>query len=143
MPRRFWRSSLARALPPVQWADCRAWAFDQADERCTVCGSVTGLQCDEVWSFEEWVEGPMRVLTGLRALCYPCHAVKHFGRTLHRGDADAAVKHLMRVNGWSRREVHVHISAAFAVFDQRNQVSWAGTDLTWLRDTLGIDATLS
>jgi hypothetical protein len=48
----------------------------------------------------------------------------------------------MTMNRWSRRQAQEHIDEAFAVWKERNKLRWIGTDLAWLIDTLGIDASL-
>jgi hypothetical protein len=148
VPRPFWRSSLATRLPRAEWERCRAWALAAAGDRCVVCRRAADdgvrLERDEVWEYEVRRQEHVRYLAGLRAVCSDCHSVKHFGRTVRRGRSAAttAVSHLMRQNGWSSRQAKEHVDQAFALWAKRNSIAWARTDLTWLTDTLGIDAAL-
>ncbi|SDU78940.1 HNH endonuclease [Jiangella alkaliphila] len=135
VPRQFWRSSLAEQMPADQWQECRGWTFKRDEFRCRACGSESDLECDEIWSYD----GNVRRLDGLQALCSPCHAVKHLGRTVHRGDPDAAMRHLMRVNDWSRAEAVRHRDEALVLFKERNRVEFVSTDTSWLLAWLGIE----
>jgi hypothetical protein len=135
VPRQFWRSSLAERMPADQWQECRSWTFSRDEFRCRACGSESDLECDEIWSYD----GDVRRLDGLQTLCSPCHGVKHLGRTVMRGDPDAAMRRLMKMNGWSRVEAKRHADDALTLFKERNRVEFVSTDTSWLSASLGFE----
>jgi hypothetical protein len=144
IPEQFRGSSLANGLPRSQWQRCRAWALERSRDRCTICSSEMRLHCHEEWDYDQRPAGHMRMLTGLSILCADCHATKHLFRTFTQ-DEEAANRlgnRMMILNGWSARQTQRHLDEALATWQARNSVAYVGTDLTWLRDNIGLDAEL-
>lgn len=87
------------------------------------------VECHELWVYDD--EAGVQTLSGLIALCPLCHLVVHFGYARTVGRQEEAGRHLMRLNGWSRREAHAHVQAAFGTFERRSVRRWR-LDLSWL-----------
>jgi 5-methylcytosine-specific restriction endonuclease McrA len=134
VPRGQWVSNLRTMLTRSQWELCKRYAREQSGGVCTLCGGAGrryAVDCHEVWDYDE--SGPKRVqrLVGLVALCPPCHAVKHFGRTHARGFRREALEQLMAVNGWSEATARAHVEDAVKTWRDRSQHSWE-LDVSWL-----------
>jgi hypothetical protein len=72
------------------------------------------------------------------ALCDFCHEVTHMGLTRTNGRHGAALAHLARVNGWSRRTAADYARQCFDEWDRRSRRRWR-QDLALLDDWLPSD----
>jgi hypothetical protein len=86
-----------------------------------------------VWSYQRWT-GVQR-LEGFLGLCDFCHEVKHMGLTRTNGRYGAALAHLAKVNGWSRRTAADYARRCFEEWDHRSRRRWR-QDLALLDDWL-------
>lgn len=76
-------------------------------------------------------------LTGLTALCPSCHQVKHIGLAEIRGQAEAAKKHLAKVNCWTTQQTETYLAEVWQIWGERSQHSWK-LDLSWLEQEFAI-----
>ena len=82
-----------------------------------------------MWEYDD--ERRVQRLLGLMALCHRCHEVKHIGLAGVRGRREQAMRHLARVNGWSREDAELYVEAAFELWDRRSLYEWT-LDISWL-----------
>ena len=125
-------SNLRSELPTKDWDIIRKGAYADAGYRCKICsgkGSKHPVEAHEVWEYDE--KACVQILVGVIALCPDCHTSKHYGLAQIRGNEGKAISQLMKVNGWSRKEVEKHVCAAFAEWENRSEHKWE-LDLSWL-----------
>jgi hypothetical protein len=132
VPSTSWGANLRSELSREGWDRLRRACYRRAEFRCEICGgrgAAHPVECHERWEYDEG-RGIQR-LVGLIALCPGCHAVKHLGRTMAEGGYDAAVEHLMRVNGWGREVTHRYVDYVFALWERRSGMAWR-LDIDWV-----------
>jgi hypothetical protein len=99
--------------------------YKRANNKCEICGgrgTKWPVECHEVWRYDE--EKAVQVLVRMIALCPSCHSVKHIGRTSVAGDLESAIKHLCKVNAWSRQDAKLYIEAAFEDWSRKSRIKW-------------------
>jgi 5-methylcytosine-specific restriction endonuclease McrA len=125
VPKTVWGANLSQRLPRKEWDRLRHIAYDQADDRCEVCGG-TGtngrLECHEVWDYDD--ENRIQRLVRLCALCPACHQVKHIGRARAYGREDEARAHLAETNGWTGTQALRYVEEQGALWLQRSHHQW-------------------
>jgi hypothetical protein len=132
VPSTSWGANLRSELSSSDWNKLRRQAYKLAGYRCEVCGGKGRqhpVECHEIWEYDD--DKHVQKLTGLVALCPPCHQVKHFGRTDAIGRGPQALLHLQRVNDWDRHRAANYVMDAFAQWQNRSQHEWT-LNLTWL-----------
>ena len=132
VPASQWGDNLRSLLPKAKWDTLRKQIYQRADYKCEICGGKGHkwpVECHEVWFYDE--KRKTQTLTGLTALCPRCHEVKHIGRSMSVGKGDRAIRHLMKVNKWTRSDAQYYIEAIFEQWHQRNRFEWT-VDLSWL-----------
>lgn len=110
-----------------EWDIIRKKVYDRAHHRCEICGGVG--KTHKVEAHEEWSYDPetrLATLERLTALCPSCHEVKHFGFAVVSGHEDRALAHLCKINNLSVEEAEEQVQAAFAKWDERNEIHWKG-----------------
>lgn len=111
----------------VEWDIIRKKVYDRAHHKCEICGGVG--KTHKVEAHEEWSYDPetrLATLERLTALCPSCHEVKHFGFAVVSGHEDRALAHLCKINNLSVEEGEEQVQAAFAKWDERNEIHWKG-----------------
>ena len=133
IPRSSWGRNLRITLGKGRWKRLSQEVRDAAGGRCEICGSMTRVQCDEQWSFDD-VRHVQR-LVRLRCVCQMCHHVVNFERTkaVARAQPDRyptlvadVISHFMLVNGVDRAVFDKHRDEAIATWSSRS----AGSDWT-------------
>jgi 5-methylcytosine-specific restriction endonuclease McrA len=130
VPSTAWEDNLRNRVEADEWDQLKSWCYRKAGYRCQICGGKGPkhpVECHEIWDYKDGIQK----LTGLIALCPACHEVKHFGRAQIVGREKAAIKHLMKVNDWTKQEALDHIEEAFEVWEIRSQRDWT-LDLSWV-----------
>ena len=110
-----------------EWNIIRKKVYDRAHHRCEICGGVGKthkVEAHEEWSYDK--ETRLATLERLTALCPSCHEVKHFGFAVVSGHEDRALAHLCKINNLSIEEGEEQVQAAFAKWDERNEIHWKG-----------------
>lgn len=136
VPQPQWGFNLRSELRPKDWDKVRRATYAAAGHKCEICGGVGHkhpVEAHEIWSFDDTRH--VQTLTGLIALCPPCHEVKHFGLAVHMGNEARARKHLGKVNGWTPAQVEAHLQSAFHTWRERSKSGW-GLDITWIAHAL-------
>lgn len=137
VPSSAWGSNLRSELTPAQWRTCQQYIYARSGRRCEVCGGVGDrwpVECHETWRYDD-TRG-VQTLTGLVALCPPCHRVKHAGFAASQGRLGEVLIVLCDVNNWELEHAELYLEAVFETWNARSQVQWH-LDTTWLR-TLGL-----
>lgn len=132
VPKGQWGTNLRSELPKKEWDRLRKDCYAKADYCCEICngkGHRHPVECHEIWHYDE--ETKTQRLDGLIALCPPCHQVKHIGRTMAIGKGEKAIKHIMKVNGWSKQDVELYLEEVFETWSRRSQEKWT-LDISWL-----------
>tara|TARA_B100001989_G_scaffold176572_1_gene127718 strand:- start:1762 stop:2235 length:474 start_codon:yes stop_codon:yes gene_type:complete len=132
VPRGQWGANLRSELPKAEWDRLRKATYAAAGHRCEICGGKGPkwpVECHERWRYDE--ETKTQHLEGLIALCPSCHQVKHIGRSMAVGKGEAAVLHLMKVNGWSPEDTEHYLEGVFETWQRRSNEQWT-LDLSWL-----------
>lgn len=133
VPSTSWFTNVRSLVPPETWDRLRKATARAAGHRCEICGErgpKWPVECHERWAYDETTR--VQRLTGLIALCPNCHRVKHFGLARVNGEQEQAGQWLMHVNGWTRRQAHAYVQAAFAEWERRSAGPWE-VDIRWLR----------
>ncbi len=131
VPETAWYANLRKMLPPDIWDLLRKAVYEKAGHRCEICDGVGPkhpVECHEVWSWTHRrvtnsSHGGQR-LERVQALCPACHEVKHFGFAETRGRGDKALVHLMKVNGWKKKEAQEYVAKAFRTWEKNSSIEW-------------------
>lgn len=135
-------SNVRSQVSAADWDILRRATYKLANYICEICGDTGSnqgfkhsVEAHEIWEYTEGKGKKPNVqkLTGLIALCPRCHKVKHIGLATMRGEDGLCVKHLMKVNQWSKAQAEQHIDAAWDVWDAHSEMEWV-LDLSWLDD---------
>ena len=101
---------------------------------CCTCGTAAAksadLQAHEVWDYND--EERVALLTDVRLICKPCHAVEHFGNSYLRVKEgslppdylNTLAKHFCRVNAVSAAAFQSHLAEAMAIWKRRSRFRW-------------------
>lgn len=138
IPQTSWMNNVRAVLTDKQWNILRSIVADRAWNVCEICGGVGPnhpVECHEIWEYNE--KSKTRRLAGMVALCPDCHLVKHFGFARTQGKEEQALKHLMKVNGMTKKEAKAYVSEAFQTWINRSQIDWK-LDLSGLKK-YGVD----
>jgi hypothetical protein len=122
VPRSSFFKNLRSLLKSSEWDTVRRAIYQKAGVKCEICGTKGGLDCHEVWEYDE--ASGIQTLTGLIALCVKCHEVKHVGLAQVRGRLEHAISHMQKVNGIDRLEAEKIIEKAFKTWKRRSSLSW-------------------
>lgn len=141
VPQTVWGKNLRALLTRKQWDVVRRAAYEESGKRCIVCGgrgSEWPVEADEAWEYDDATN--LQTLKSVIALFPPCHHVRHWGKSMVEGREEAALSHMMTVNGWSRHQARDAADAALAQWHDRSRVSWQ-SDYSWVarRHGFGID----
>jgi 5-methylcytosine-specific restriction endonuclease McrA len=132
VPKSAWNDNLRKHLTDTRWDLLRKFIYAAFNNHCGICGGVGRkwpVECHEIWSYDEVKR--IQKLEGLIALCPSCHEVKHIGRAQATGHYERALKHLMKVNKFTRDEAEKKIFEAREVWRQRSDEPWT-LDLSFL-----------
>lgn len=140
VPERQWGVNLRAMMSETQWGSVRSVVCSAANGRCAICGGLPGrspLECHEVWAYDKDLEFTAgrrtQKLTGLQALCRPCHRVKHLGFADKQGWLEASIDHLARVNGISPGIARAYVKKAYEEQRRRATMVWK-QDISWFID---------
>ena len=134
VPQGQWGANLRKVLPKSDWDKLRKRQYILANYCCEICGGrgpKWPVECHEVWEYDD--QNKIQTLTGLVALCPPCHRVKHMGRSMAVGEGEEAVSHFMDVNDCSRNVADAYVEEAFMPWQDRSGYEW-DLELSWLKD---------
>lgn len=137
VPSTAWGSNLRSVLTSAQWRTCQQYVYALSGRRCQICGGVGPrwpVECHETWAYDD--DTHVQTLTGLIALCPPCHRVKHAGFAASQGLLGEVLVHLCEVNGWPLEHAELYLEAVFEVHQRRSGHGW-DLDCTWL-STIGL-----
>lgn len=132
VPSTCWGSNFRDLVTAAAWGRIRRAVYQAAGHHCEICGGAGRrhpVECHERWSYDDATH--VQRLDGFIALCPRCHAVKHLGRTGTVAKVEdkawmleAAVRHVCRVNGWTRDDLAAAYDAAFAQWERRSAQRW-------------------
>lgn len=132
IPKTCWHVNLRSKLPAKKWDTIRHASYAAAGYRCEICdgvGPTHPVECHERWEYDE--DKCVQRLVGFISLCPLCHLAKHIGFAEIKGRLEEVIAHMMKVNGWSRKQYEDHRREAFEVWYQRSQHHWT-LDTSWL-----------
>ena len=137
VPSTQWEDNLRSRLTKHQWDSLRAACYQKAGHVCEVCGGrgpKHPVECHEIWDYDD--RSLIQRLTGLVALCPPCHKVKHIGFALTQGQDSflRALGHLATVNQWPMELAMEYVDRQFQIHKIRSQRQYH-LDLRWLEDS--------
>jgi hypothetical protein len=138
VPSTCWFSNLRSELSAVEWKVLKTDVARNAKYLCEVCGGKGPswpVECHEIWEYDD--TSHIQRLAGLIALCPDCHEVKHIGFAGVRGRREQALRHLMKVNGWSDSDARHYVDASFEIWARRSKHHWK-LDISWLEEKYGI-----
>ena len=125
VPKTAWYNNVRSSVPKDAWDKIRKKVYEKAGHVCEICGGVGSkyaVACHEIWEYDD--ENHIQKLDRMIALCPSCHNVKHLGRAKVIGQYQPAVSQLMKVNGWSREEVHKYEKEVFVKWSERSKHDW-------------------
>ncbi len=132
IPRTSWFRNVRASIPRAEWDRVRQIVYRRASHVCEICGGRGErwpVECHEVFAYNDALR--TQTLVRLLALCPACHEVKHLGLAEMRGQREAALAHLARVNGWSRADAELYAEGSFELWHQRSGHQWS-LDLSYL-----------
>ena len=129
VPTGTWGANLRSLLTPSGWDRLRRWSYEQADNKCEICGQdgfsqnrKYPVECHEVWEYDDIQH--TQTLKGVQALCPMCHCVKHYGRSLRVGSGYKVREHIAKVNNWSPEFVQIYEDMIFHIHALRSRYRW-------------------
>lgn len=134
VPRTCFYKNLRSELPKEKWDKLRKETYKKAEYKCEICGgkgSKHPVECHEIWSYDD--ENLIQKLVGLVALCPQCHQVKHIGLAQIQGNYQKALKHLMKVNEWTKEDAEAYIQVCFEIWANRSGKKWE-SDISFLEE---------
>jgi hypothetical protein len=134
VPSSSWMNNVRAILTVKQWNLLKSQVYDKAWNMCEVCGGAGSkhpVECHEIWAYDD--RNQSQKLTGMVALCPPCHRAKHFGLAQMRGKGETALKHFMKVNKLKKSEAEGYIKVAFETWAKRSEKEWK-LDLSHLKE---------
>lgn len=137
VPTTAWFKNVRSEVTPKQWDILRRACYSQANYRCEICngrGKKWPVECHEIWQYHD--DTHVQMLLGLIALCPACHEVKHIGRAQATGHGTRALKHLQKVNGWTKLKAEAYIQDCYKVWNERSEFEWI-LDISWLEPKSG------
>lgn len=129
VPEALWGKSL-RQQYPTQWKKLRAVGQAWAGRQCEICGGKGDrhpVEIHEIWEYGITEKKGLQRLIGLIALCPMCHAAKHYGRSamvFYPDDLEKLRRHMIRVNGYTERDLNLSLDGARRVWEDRNELEW-------------------
>ena len=138
IPKTCWFSSVRTTVRPKDWDMIRFISYEAAGHKCEICGDTGknqgyghNVECHEIWEYDDIYF--VQRLAGLISLCVRCHQVKHIGRAIRLGKLNECVKHLAKVNKWTKEEIDAHLEESFDTYKQRSKFEWT-LDLSILNE---------
>lgn len=129
VPQTSWYSNVRSEVTTQEWDFIRNVCYNRADHKCEICGDTGknqgfwhNVECHEIWDYND--DTGIQKLTGFIALCPMCHKVKHIGHAMMNGEENLSIKHLKKVNRWSKRRVRKYLEEVKEIFMQRSQFDW-------------------
>ena len=127
VPRPLWGKNPRSAMGQANWDIVRRATYAEYGNKCGICGASGRMEAHEIWEYND-IEN-IQTLTGLIALCWDCHKIKHFGMSrilADRGELNLnlLVDHFLKVNNVSLHEFHVHYQQAVAMHVHRSAQAW-------------------
>jgi len=133
VPKTCWFSNVRSVLDKPGWDQVRRKVYRQCGYACEICGGrghKHPVEAHEIWTYHDTTH--TQILSGMVGLCPDCHEVKHLGYAATRGREEAALNHLMRINGWTAQQTIDYAERAFEVWAERSRYAWT-LDLRGLR----------
>lgn len=134
VPKTVWFSNVRDILTRPQWDKLRKTIFEQADNKCEICGEIGPkhpVECHEVWSYND--QDRIQSLTKLISLCPDCHKVKHNGMANKLGKeiGKNAFLKFQKTNSLSDENAKLYYDYYFAIWKERSKVEWQ-LDISYL-----------
>jgi 5-methylcytosine-specific restriction endonuclease McrA len=129
VPSTCWYSNVRSEVSKERWDEIRHACYNKAGHKCEVCGDVGknqgynhDVECHEIWEYDD--KKHIQRLIGFIALCPKCHQVKHLGHSRIKGLYNTAIKHLRKVNGFSKKQCDKYIDEVYAKYFERSKHNW-------------------
>lgn len=138
VPQTSWFNNVRAILTQAQWDILRKQVYSAAWDVCQICGGVGPkhpVECHEIWNYDD--KNLIQKLEGMIALCPDCHMVKHIGLAQIQNKGVRALKHLMKVNGFKKKEAEKYIIDSFMKWEERSSKTWM-LDISYL-ERYGVD----
>jgi hypothetical protein len=139
IPETCWFSNIRNHVSHEGWKFISKQVFAGAHYRCQICGGQGDqwpVECHEIFEFDDRTH--TQKLVGLVALCPACHNAKHFGLAQMKGQEQAALDQLEKVNRWTQDEFDLYIDEVFSDWRRRSEHKW-NIDLSFLKENFGIE----
>ncbi len=134
VPKTSWYNNVRSIVAPNDWDILRKDAYKRANHKCSICDAKGRLEAHEIWHYNDQL--CIQKLDEIKALCHSCHMVYHLGFASVNGEYDKTIKHLGKLNQWTKEETILYADAVFEVWYMRSRKQWT-IDLTLL-DKLNI-----
>lgn len=125
IPKTSWDKNVRNIVSSSQWQNIRTKVFNKSNYSCEICGfkgDANSLECHEVWYYD--LNKSVQKLISFRSLCRPCHAVKHFGRAVAKGNYNNTYNHFKRINNLDDFTASNIIKSFLLYWESLNNISW-------------------
>lgn len=129
VPKTCFYSNVRSQVTQDAWDWLRRETYKQANYQCEGCGIKGKMEAHEIWHYDDVKH--IQKLHGLVCLCNKCHLSHHLGFASIQGRMPEIMKHLSKINKWTREETQLYVDLVFEVWFQRSQHKWEA-DLTFL-----------
>lgn len=131
VPKTCWFTNVRSQVSKEAWDWLRRETYKQAGHKCEVCGTKGKMEAHEIWHYDD--QKLIQKLHSLVCVCNACHQLYHLGYASINGKLPQAIKHLSKVNAWSKAETEQYVEAVFEIWYHRSQKQWK-LDLQLLDD---------
>ena len=122
VPASSWYNNVRSKVSTKEWDVIRKSVYKKAGNKCEICNSPGRLECHEIWDYND--ETNVQTLINMEALCNSCHLVRHIGRASITGKLDKAIKHLCKINNWSKSDAELYVESVFETWARRSKKEW-------------------
>lgn len=126
IPQSTWGKNLRSMMSQYQWKKLSKSVRELADGKCDICCEDTEfskLDAHEVWEWDFDTES--QILTDVIAVCKPCHATIHLGRSEQLGFGKDAANQFMKVNEVGETEFSIaRLESINGLHDKNSIKEW-------------------
>lgn len=122
VPKTSWFSNVRSQVSQEDWDWLRKETYKQAGHKCEGCSAKGKMEAHEIWHYDD--KKSIQKLHSIVCVCNLCHLSYHIGYAQTIGKGNDVIKHLMKINKWTRPETDLYLEGVFEVWYQRSQKSW-------------------
>lgn len=120
-----WYSTLDFIIPGKMYNNLCVYINNKYNKKCSICNNIESHNYHAVWEYN--IKYKTKILKDVVLLCDTCYAVKHVQDAVIYRDREhksIAIKQLMRINKYTRKQAVAYINYIMFVLEERNKYKW-------------------